>query len=234
MREIKISVFDEHKTDAKQTEWVDEEVSVTFPELPKIICQRMWTGGTFHQTEGTTKFLPGVKLFKRWRNKDNFKQTELMVLDVDEGASINEALVRLKEISLEALVLTTKSHQHDKHGVICDRFRILLFLERPIQNNDTFLATWFQAQKLFPYIDKSCKNSDRLWFPSRELVAHIGGKPFPVAQPQPAKIQKRQPLPTQKGDFDFRPDGRGIEPFKRTKMFILYGAPDGQFHNELV
>lgn len=51
-------------------------------------------------------------------------QANLVVFDVDNGMTIEEAQSRLCEY--KHLITTTKSHQKEKNGQVCDRFRIFL------------------------------------------------------------------------------------------------------------
>ena len=50
---------------------------------------------------------------------------ELLVLDVDDGCTLSEALEVFKDFA--HVVGTTKSHQKEKNGVVCDRFREVAF-----------------------------------------------------------------------------------------------------------
>ena len=55
-----------------------------------------------------------------------------IMLDFDDGLSINEA----KEIfnQYKNIIATTKSHQKEKNGITCDRFRVILPTNRNFEN----------------------------------------------------------------------------------------------------
>jgi len=65
-------------------------------------------------------FNSGTKKSENW---DNSKQN-IIIFDIDDGLSIEEAKQQFK--AYEYLIATTKSHQKDKKGIICDRFRIII------------------------------------------------------------------------------------------------------------
>lgn len=59
------------------------------------------------------------------RNKDNYiKRQNLIIFDVDEGTTIDEAKMFLN--GYKGFIATTKSHNKDKNGIICERYRIVL------------------------------------------------------------------------------------------------------------
>ena len=92
-------------------------------------------------------FTGGVKKSENW---DNSKQN-IIIFDIDNGLSIEDAKQQFKDY--EYLVATTKSHQQDKKGVICDRFRIIL----PAKNiplGDKYFEMMRVLEDRFDFIDK--------------------------------------------------------------------------------
>lgn len=65
-------------------------------------------------------FKNGTKKSENWSNENQ----DLLILDIDDGLTIQDAKEQFK--SYEYLLATTKSHQIDKKGLKCDRFRIII------------------------------------------------------------------------------------------------------------
>ena len=73
----------------------------------------------------TCHYKPSNQAPEGHRKADHFIEGQnLISFDIDEGMTIDEAKEILKDYKF--LIYTTKSHQKDKNGSICDRFRILL------------------------------------------------------------------------------------------------------------
>ena len=92
-------------------------------------------------------FKDGIKKSENWLNENQ----DLIILDVDDGLSIEEAKKQFK--SCEYLLATTKSHQIDKKGLVCDRFRIVL----PAKNipvGDKYFDMMRVLEDRFTFIDK--------------------------------------------------------------------------------
>ena len=95
----------------------------------------------------------------------------MLGLDIDEGMTIKEAQEKLS--MYQYILYTTKSHQKDKNGIICDRFRII------IPTKTTFYVTPEQHKGLYeniteileiPSYDVATRNQGRLWFTSPEAT----------------------------------------------------------------
>lgn len=159
------------------------------------------------------------------RNKDNFLRTDAIGLDFDQGMTIEDAVETFKEY--QHIVAPTKSHRIEKNGVVCDRFRVILFLSTPITDNETFEATWFSLYEKFPQIDRACKDSSRYFDPSLSVHSSRFGEGLlvdPVA-PKPKEIITKEKTH----------DDSGVkgELGKRTLTFLTLGAERGHRHNEL-
>ena len=123
-------------------------------ELAELMTKTNWAPATFSGDR---------------RQIANAWALDLLVLDVDAACSLNEA----KEIFREYkhIIGTTKNHQREKNGVICDRFRVALFLTESILNDRDYKATWREAHKTWPFIDKACKDISRFFAPCKEIVS---------------------------------------------------------------
>lgn len=94
------------------------------------------------------------------RKKDRFSRTDFMVLDMDNGITLDKAQKRVEQLGLACMIAPTVSHTPQVH-----RFRMVFILEKPIHDNDTFLATWMDLTRQFPESDAACKDSSRFFFP---------------------------------------------------------------------
>jgi hypothetical protein len=82
-----------------------------FENIHKIV------NGPYRYSAGT--FLNGYITDENYLREQN-----LFIIDVDDGLSIEDAKGLFHDYTY--LISTTKSHQIEKHGVICDRFRLIL------------------------------------------------------------------------------------------------------------
>lgn len=103
------------------------------------------------------------------RKTDNFKESHWFALDFDDpGTPLEQA----KNLFCDMIhvIGTTKSHQIEKHGVICDRYRVLLKWEKPITNWRTYQ---FNAERLISHheADSACSDPARHYFPCIDIVS---------------------------------------------------------------
>jgi hypothetical protein len=157
----------------------------------------------------------------------NFCGGDCFGLDVDSGLVIDDAVNRLKELNLAAIVAPSRSHQKEKNGVVADRFRIIIPLSEPLIIAKQVKATFFALKKLFPEADDACKDAARLFYRSQSIYwINESGEPFQVpdiieenAQPQNEVISPQ----------------KGVKyPLSRMTMDVIKnGAPKGT-RNELV
>ena len=112
------------------------------------------------------------------RRADNFLEGQnLISFDIDEGMTIDEAQEILHEYTY--LIYTTKSHQKEKNGSVCDRFRILL------PTKTKFYVTPEQHKMMYENLevaleitsnDTQTRNVSRLFYtnPDAEVITHEG------------------------------------------------------------
>jgi len=104
-------------------------------------------------------------------------------IDVDNGITLQETIEKLKDYVY--LIYTTKSHQKDKGGLVCDRFRILLptktkfFVDN--ERHKELITNVCEALSVGSY-DVSTRNQDRLWFtnPECQIFKNQQGELFDV------------------------------------------------------
>ena len=91
-------------------------------------------------------FKDGTKKSENWNNDNQ----NILILDIDDGLTIDKAKETFK--CFKYFICTTKSHQKEKKGLVCDRFRIIL----PIINNpigDDYFSYMRNLEKMFSFID---------------------------------------------------------------------------------
>jgi len=123
-----------------------------FENLHKIVCNE------FRYSAGTFK--------DEYINDANYlKEQNLIIIDVDEGMTIEEAK-RLFSSHIY-MIATTKSHQKDKSGIVCDRFRIILptssvFHLEPSVYKEMYVNI-MNTLGIDSY-DEKCKNASRWYY----------------------------------------------------------------------
>lgn len=204
MEEIKVSIIDEKD----QGKVIDVLSPKDIYDLAAIVTSQNWSPGEFNEGR---------------RTNGTFKKTSLFALDIDEGCSLAAAKEIFKDY--KHVIATSKSHQKSKGGVVADRFRVVLFLDRPINSDGEYKATFALLKKQYPFIDEACKDAARYFYPAPKVVS-INSKGDTV----PA--QEARELPT----FERveAPDGERGELWKSTYKFLAEGAAPGHRHSELV
>lgn len=176
--------------------------------LAKMIRQHNWSCGQFKGG---------------YRNNLNFIEAQTIALDIDNKdgdpqMTLEEAKAKLKLFS--GILSTTKSHQKPKGGQgPKDRFRVLLFLDKPITNQQDYRATWEEAHKIFPAADEQCKDPARFYYPSKAIVVKTKGPRFPV---------KKYVKPAEK-PIEATSQTKGALS-QSTLEFLSMGAPQGQWN----
>lgn len=177
-------------------------------ELSAHICSSEWSPSTFGPS--------GI------RSNENWKACSLLVLDIDGGQSLEDAKVSFK--GYKHIIATTRSHGRDKHGVVCDRFRVVICLDQSCIDANDYAATWSEAFAKWPFIDEKCKDPARFYYPCLDVIRIANGQEFAVvkAPPQPAAPPRPLIASDTKG---------GLAKF--TLNFLLEGAPGGQWNQAL-
>jgi len=99
------------------------------------------------------------------RTKDNYMgEQDVVILDIDDGIPLEAAKTFFSE--WDCWIATTKSHQKEKNGLACDRFRVVLLPNIKIKmDSDTyseFMANIMDG--LGGFADPSCKDSSRFYY----------------------------------------------------------------------
>ena len=111
---------------------------------------------------------PGIFL-NNHRKIKNFKEAYCIGLDVDDGCTLDEAKEIFKPYA--HVIATSRSHQKEKNGKVCDRFRVVLVFSTKITETQVFSNTWHMLNKKFPFIDAQAKDPSRMFYPCIKVVS---------------------------------------------------------------
>ena len=117
------------------------------------------------------------KLKDNYRLDENFDgNVDVLILDIDDNCTIEQAKVLFSKY--EFFIITSKSHQKDKGGKICDRFRLFLKLDKTVHIRQQAEELYLGFIKTYPFVDVKCKNVSRFFYSSPEnaLVIYNKGK----------------------------------------------------------
>ena len=117
-----------------------KNTNIEFDQLHKMVSSDYRQYSPF-------RFVNKKKTSENWNNTDQ----NIIILDIDDGLTIEQAKQTFKDYKY--FICTTKSHQKEKKGVTCDRFRVILESENIPTGDDYFLVTDFLEIK-YPFIDK--------------------------------------------------------------------------------
>lgn len=122
--------------------------------ISRIICKKTWSPCLFKDGKRTER---------------NFVAANFAALDFDSPET-PLADIHRRICDMTHILGTTKSHQKEKNGVICDRFRLLLKFEKPIENIFTYRKT---MKKLIDHYgsDKACVDGARFFWPCKEILS---------------------------------------------------------------
>ena len=168
---------------------LDDEYS--FDYISKALTKYVWS---------PIKFDGGIRLEK------HFLGTIFCALDFDSPATTLEwALETFKEHT--HIIGTTKSHQKEKNGITCDRFRVVLMFEDLV--TDLPLYKYNMEKMILKHkADRACKDGARFFYPCKEIVSIQNGVLVKV-EPLPVVDKVAQPQKTSKYSFLGKPASEG-------------------------
>ncbi|WP_413560750.1 hypothetical protein [Bdellovibrio sp. HCB209] len=159
--------------------------NLTFGELSKCILKNNWSPGVFRDN---------------YRKLDNFISADVIGLDIDEGMGIEQCKLVLDSAGMKYVIAPSKSHQKPKPKkgveVVCDRFRVILFLSETCTNSAQLKATIKHVCKELSITgDKQAMEAARYFAPSTSIYAsRIFGKTIDLVAPESLKQVKREPF----------------------------------------
>jgi hypothetical protein len=120
----------------------------THEDLIEIICNNAWS----------------PSLFEEFRRQDGFISTDLIVLDIDDGMTVEEAEDVVHKLDIAALCIPSTSFSEELH-----KFRLVFPLAKTITRADVFSATMAKLAEYFP-ADPACLGDVARFFFGGKLV----------------------------------------------------------------
>lgn len=110
-----------------------------------------------------------------YAKNDNWITQELLILDIDDGLPLEDAKKMFSEY--KAMIHTSTSHQKNKGGIKCDRYRVIIALKERLhcsvkEYTDTMK---YISKKVFPFIDDKCVDPARIYFGYSDCEIHYTG-----------------------------------------------------------
>jgi len=157
-----------------------ESLRTSFPFMPELVAIDDIDG--LYDVVTTRAWSPFI--YAAERCEDGFLETNFLVLDIDDGMTIQEAERACERANLEALITPSVSHTKELH-----KFRVIFPLLCRITDKDTYKATWNKLRELLPFIDVQCKDLARYYFAGRdsEEAVYIEGNLLTPVVPLPPK-----------------------------------------------
>jgi len=139
-------------------------ISVNSTKIPHA-NQLDWTYGAWESLyKITANFEYSATRFENSRRKNVLaREVSLIILDFDEGITLEEGIDLFS--SCKSLIVTTKSHQIEKNGVIADRFRVILYQEASIFDMKYYSKLMRVLTRHFKS-DIACTDSARYYSPN--------------------------------------------------------------------
>jgi len=130
------------------------------------------------------RWMPAV-LSNEYRSKENYAFNQFICLDYDNGnPTLSWMACRIKQLGFMHFLGTTHHHQKEKNGKICDRFRLILPLKRPMPDSD-LRYNWVMKKMLTKWgkADDQAINKTRMFKPCSEIISISDGKLFDYEEP---------------------------------------------------
>ena len=149
------------------------------------------------------------------RNKENYEQKQnLIIIDIDDGMKYETAKAMFSDYN--CLLATTKSHQKDKKGLVCDRFRIIFMTDRTIKLDSETYGNFMSNIYEFLGVpaDKSCKDSSRFYYGAEGEYHYTGGERL-------LEISNLIPDTTKEKEYKVKRESRGISSMDNTEQYYI-------------
>ena len=159
--------------------------------------------------------------------KNAIPGSELIILDYDAGVTLVDAVEMFRQYI--GIVATTRSHQKEKNGVVCDRFRVILPTLRPVKLEAVEFSKMMKEVIHNYGTDKACSDMSRMYYgnPEAEVFFLDGYQLFdwePFYQSALDKDRQRQqqykkPIQQPSGDREAAQMDKAIQTFMQ-KNFV--------------
>jgi len=183
---MKLSIFSKAKALPESKEEKSKEAWYTSkPHYPEVI--EVATSEQLIETICSNAWSPSI--FSAYRNQHNFLATDFMVLDIDDGMTIDEAEKVVHQLDIATLCLPSTSHSEEHH-----KFRLIFPLAKSITNKPDFEATMLKLAEHFP-ADPSCiGDTARFFFGGRVVDGFWYDadllEPTPAEKPKKGEIKR--------------------------------------------
>ena len=165
----------------------------------------------FDRVEGMVRFkgnYSATAFRDGYRDGDHALQgQELIILDFDDRYTIGEAMVDFGEYV--GVIATTRNHMKEKHGIVAERFRVILPTDKPIMlEREAFKLMMAEVMRRFVHADPACKNIDRMYygFPDAEVFYLDGSRLFAWEGFYQAAVVMQRERERQRKGRERRPD----------------------------
>jgi len=172
-------------------------------EMADAILETAWSPGVFKDGH---------------RNRDNFISSQIIALDIDSGMTLAEGIEKFSKF--KHIIGTTRNHRQDKHGLVADRFRVVLFTEEQL-NGSEYEATTRAFINQYK-TDPQCKDASRLFYACNSIASiNVDGAYIEKVVSLPPPIQETiEPLSLeQRGKLA-----------RNTLEFLTMGASPGMWN----
>lgn len=190
-----------HITSRYGNDWLPGAANLDFDQVPGIMTEWcwspvQWTGGIRHQK--------------------HFNRAFFIALDFDDGEmSLAEAINTWCDCI--HVIGTTRSHQvAKKEAPACDRFRVLLKLDRVVEDVESYRATVSHYVRIYGS-DRACVDGARFFFPCKTIASlSAEGYTQEVLPPKPRVVK----------DYSFYREFKSVP--RWIQGVLKFGVPIGQ------
>ena len=111
-----------------------------------------------------------------WKNghrlKRNFLSADFIAFDIDSPGSPTLADAMRTWCDAKHVIGPTKSHQKPKHGVVCDRYRVIV--KTDVRIEDLGVYEYNEKIAIDHYgADKACRDGGRFFFPCTDIAQSL-------------------------------------------------------------
>lgn len=177
--------------------------------------------------------------FEGERKNSNWKSQSIFALDFDSGMTFSQVLERLKEYGLNCcFAYNTFSDSPEM-----PKFRVVFQLQEVLEDRTLRRTVQLSFEALFPEIDKSCKDENRIFFGGKSLLytdynAYLDlGRLFEAAQFYSTKESSdknyKRNLKRKRGGLGLNQNGRDLHsPYIYTMDSVEFPSKIDAFENK--
>lgn len=160
------------------------------------------------------------------RAKKNFIYAECVALDFDSGKwSIQDCVDVVKMQGTKCIIGTTRSHQREKNGKACDRFRLIYPLAKRVTDLKTYEYNVKSIISVMP-ADSACQDGARFFFPCLCIAYKQDGKAYPVVPPPSSNTPRAKRGQKAQERVEYEKKFKEVPKWMRREL--ARGIPEGQ------